>query len=232
MQFTYLFNQRILNQAWTNKLSVIGGVFALASLSLAHYAGFLMVFPLPILAIAGLTLAKGVTATFLFYVFFTAICARVFTSLFVLLLLPVWTLADRHQGGSRKLLNFSYQHRFVRLHTRTIKSEGYIWLLMQALIFVFFMLITYVEFSITWRIGTVLCVFSILFILSGLVRSGFFLQPRMSIFINKTKHRPARSSRVAIAVFGTVTGTLIIVSFCLGFMRSTLLRNQTPQMVG
>ena len=136
MQFSYLFNRRILSQAWNYKLSAIGGVFALASLSLAHYAGFLMVFPLPILAIAGLTLAKGVTATFLFYVFFIAICARVFTSLFVLFLLPVWTLVDRCQRVSRKLLNFSSQRRFVRSHTRTINSEGYFWLLMQALMFV------------------------------------------------------------------------------------------------
>ena len=64
----------------------------LLSLSMAHYAGFLMRVPLSSVAVAGAPLAGGVTATFLFYMFFCLVIARVMAAMMqlaALLFLPV-----------------------------------------------------------------------------------------------------------------------------------------------
>lgn len=225
-----------LFQIWVHKIldhkaSLIGGVLAIISLSLAHYAGFLMKVPLQIVAVAGGSLAKGVTATFLFYLFFCAVSARVIASVLLIALLPALAIQDRLEGGIRREMSWSSQRRFVRSHTRTIKWENYIWLFIQSLIFLLLMLAIYVKFSMTWISGLVLIGSVLLIALSGLVRSGFFLQPKWKTFVRKNKSRPARFSRVVSASIVTVTGALIVVAFLLGGMRGNLLRSQEPGLV-
>lgn len=219
-----------LNAAWHHKASIFGGVLGLISLSLAHYAGFLMKVPLQIVAVAGLPLAKGVTATFLFYVFFCAVSARVLTSMLQLIVLPFLAVSDRLERGFRRKMDWTHQRRFVRSHSQTIKWEGYIWIAIQAFLFLLLMLGIYVKFTITWVSGIGLFMSIVLVILSGLVRAGFFLQPKPRTFSRKIKTRPARSGRAASAAFVTVTASLIVVAFFLGGMRASLLRDQAPQM--
>lgn len=93
---------RVIPELWRHRLAILGGGLALVSLSLAHYAGFLFQVPSQIVAVAGLPLAKGVTSTFLFYVFFCAVIARVATSIFQLLLLPMLAVSDRVERGGLK----------------------------------------------------------------------------------------------------------------------------------
>jgi hypothetical protein len=231
MPITFLPGRSWLHEAWHHKTSVLAGVLAIVSLSLAHYAGFLMKVPLQIVAVAGMPLAKGVTATFLFYVFFCAVFARVLASMLQLVVLPFLAVTDRLERGFRRRMDWPHQRRFVRSHSQTIKWEGYIWIAIQALLFLLLMLAIYVKFTITWISGVGLLTSIVLIVLSGLVRSGFFLQPIPNTFIRKIKSRPARSGHVASAAFVTTTAALIIVAFFMGSMRASLLRDQGPHMI-
>lgn len=215
-------------RVWANKTSVLGGVLAIVSFSLAHYAGFLMKVPLQIVSVAGVQLANGVTTTFLFYVFFCAVVARVLTSMFQLVVLPILALTDR--GVFRKM-DWGQQRRFVRSHRQTIKWEGSVWFIVQAFLFILVTLAVYVKFTVTWISGAGLVISMILVVLSGLFRSGFFLQPKPRTFIRKIKTRDTRSGLAASAAFVTITAASIIVAFFLGGMRASLLRDQAPQMI-
>lgn len=215
-----------LQEALHHKTSLIGGVLALISLSLAHYAGFLMKVPLQIVAVAGMPLVRGVTTTFLFYVFFCAVFARVLTSILQLALLPFIAATDRFEPAFRRKMDWSNQRRFVRSHSQTIKWEGLIWIAIQSLMFLLMMLSIYVEFAGTWTSVAGLFASIVLIVLTGLLRSGFFLQPKPRIFINKIKARRARAGRAASAAFVTATAALIVVAFFMGAMRADLLRTQ------
>lgn len=230
MQFIFPPGRTWLYEVWHHKASVLGGVLAVISLSLAHYAGFLMNVPLQIVAVAGMPLAKGVTATFLFYMFFCAVFARVLTSMLQLGVLPFLALFDRLGRGFNRKMDWTHQRRFVRSHTQTIKWEGHVWIAIQAILFLLLMLGIYVKFTITWISGIELFTSIVLALLSGLVRSGFFLQPSPSAFSRKIRQRPARSGRAASAAFSTMTAALIIVAFFMGSMRASLLRDHEPQM--
>ena len=205
MQFIPLPGRSWLHEAWHHKTPVLGGLLAIVSLSLAHYAGFLMSVPLQIVAVAGVRLANGVTATFLFYVFFCAVSARVFTSIIQLIALPFLAASDRLERGMRRKMDWSHRRRFVRTHSQTIKWEGFAWLIVQALLFLLLMLGIYVEFTMTWLSGAGLFVSIVLVMLSMLVRSGFFLQPKPRTFIRKIKARRRRYGRAASAAFVTST---------------------------
>lgn len=231
MEFISIPGRSWIYEAWHHKTSLLGGVLAIVSLSLAHYAGFLMKVPLQIVAVAGMPLAKGVTATFLFYVFFCTVFARVLISMLQLVALPFLAVTDRLERGFRRRMDWPHQRRFVRSHSQTIKWEGYIWIFIQAFSFLLLMLGIYVKFTITWISGVGLFTSIVLIVLSGLVRSGFFLQPKLNTFIRKIKTRPARSGRAASAVFVTITAALIIVAFFMGSMRASLLRDQEPHMI-
>lgn len=187
--------------------------------------------PLQIVSVAGLPLAKGVTATFLFYVFFCAVLARVLTSMLQLVTLPFLGVTDRLEPGFIRKMDRSRQRRFVRSHKQTIKWEGYIWILLQASLLLFLMLGIYVKFTITWLSGLGLLISIVFAILSGLFRAEFFLQPKPRTFIRKVKTRPMRSSRTISAAFVTIAAALIIVAFILGTMRASLLRDQEPHSV-
>lgn len=231
MQLTPLTDHRRIQEAWRHKTSVLAGVLAIVSLSLAHYAGFLIEVPLQIVAVAGVPLASGVTATFLFYIFFCAVFARVITAIFQLVALPLLALADRLGPGFRRKMEWPHQRRFVRTHTETIKWEGYVWVAIQALLFLLMMLALYVKFSFT-AVSAVGLVASVTFILlSVLVRCGFFLQPKPRTFVRKIKTRHARYGRAASGAFVTATAALTLAAFFMGSMRASLLRDQAPQML-
>lgn len=231
MQVNSLSNRDWLDQIWNYKSSIVSGLLAIVSLSLAHYAGFLMKVPLQIVAVAGIPLAKGITATFLFYLFFCAVSARVITSILQIIVLPFLAVMNRVDPGIHRKMNWGRQRRFVRSHSRTIKWEGYIWLFIQALFFLLLMLGVYVKFAVTLENGIVLFLSLVLVVLSGLLRSGFFLQPNLKTFFRKIRARPARSGRAASGIFATTTSALIIISFLLGGMRASLLREQAPHFV-
>lgn len=220
-----------LSEAWHHKSSLLGGALAVVSLSLAHYAGFLMKVPLQIVAVAGLSLAKGVTATFLFYVFFCAVFARVLASILQLAILPSLAVVDRLDRGFRRKMDWSHQRRFVRTHTLTIKVEGFVWIGIQAFLFLLMMLALYVDFALTWI--SIIGIFTsiVLATLSWFLRSGFFLQPKLRPFIRKIRTRRARKMRGVSAAFVTSTAALIIVAFFLGALRADLLRNQQPHPI-
>ncbi|CAB5721007.1 Uncharacterised protein [Delftia tsuruhatensis] len=226
----YLYTGRSwFNEARTHKVPIVSGILAVISLSLAHYAGFLVKVPLQIVAVAGLPLAKSVTATFLFYVFLCAVIARVLTSMLQPFVLPGLALVDRLERGFSRELDFRRRRKFVREHSRTIRLEGYLWFFIQFSFFLLLMLAIYVKFAITWISGVGL-IFSILCVLiSGLIRSGYFLQPRLVIFLEKIKNRPSYFGRAASALFVTMTSALVVVAFFLGTMRASLLRDQEPQ---
>lgn len=230
MQLSFPPSRTWFYEVWHQKASIFGGILAIISLSLAHYAGFLINVPLQIVAVAGMPLAKGVTATFLFYLFFSAVFARVLTSMLQLVVLPFLALTDRLERGFKRKMDWEHQRRFVRSHTQTIKWEGYIWIAIQAVLFLLLMLGIYVKFTINWISGGGLIVSMVLVLLSGLVRSGFFLQPSPSAFSRKIRKRPARSGQAASAAFVTMTAALIIVAFFMGGMRASLLRDQEPQL--
>lgn len=214
------------HEAWHHKTSLIGGLLAIISLSLAHYAGFLMKVPLQIVAVAGMPLVRGVTATFLFYVFFCAVFARVLASILQLAVLPFIAAADRLHPAFYRKMDWSRQRRFVRSHSRTIQWEGLIWIGIQSLMFLLMMLSIYVEFAGTWASVAGLFASIILVVLTGLLRAGFFLQPKPKIFVNKIRARPVRAGRAASAAFVTATAALIIIAFFMGAMRASLLRDQ------
>lgn len=102
---------------------------------------------------------------------------------------------------------------------------------MQAILFFLMMLAIYVEFTFTWVSGSVLIMSIPLVILSGLVRSGYFLQPKYQIFMRKIKARRLRFGQVVSATFVTTTAALIVVAFAMGIMRASLLRSQTPHRI-
>jgi len=230
MQFSLPPSRTWLYEVWNHKASVLGGILAIISLSLAHYAGFLMKVPLQIVAVAGMPLAKGVTATFLFYMFICAVLARVLVSMLQLIVVPTFALTDRLETGFSWKMNWKKRRRFARSNTQTINLEGYLWIYIQSLFFLLLMLAIYVKFKVTWISGIGLLVSAILIPLSGLVRSGFFLQPIPRTFAKKIKERPIRSGRAASAVFVTIMAALIILAFFMGVMRASLLRDQNPQL--
>lgn len=230
-QLTFPPSRTWFYEVWQHKASLLGGVLAIFSLSLAHYAGFLMKVPLQIVAIAGLPLAKGVTATFLFYVFFCAVFARVLASILQLIILPFLALNDRLERGFSRKMDWKRQRRFVRSHSQTIKWEGYVWIAIQAFLFFLLMLGIYVNFTVTWNSGIALVTSIVLVVLSGLVRSGFFLQPNPIIFSRKITTRPTCSGRAVSAAFVTITAALIVMSFFMGGMRASLLRDQEQQRI-
>lgn len=219
-----------LNEAWNHKNSVLGGILALLSLSMAHYVGFSIHVPLQIVTVAGLPLIKNVTATFLFYVFFTAVIARISTSILLLFILPAIAASDRLGEGFKRKMSWPHQRRFVRSHTRIIKWEGYLGVGFQVVLFLALMFGLYTDSSITWTSGLGVAGILTLVILSGLVRAGFFLQPKSSIFVSKIKRSKERASLAASAALVTGVTILLIASFVLGVMRMTLLLKQTPQM--
>lgn len=231
MQFTPVPARSWLAEAWRHKTSVLTAVLALVSLSLAHYAGFLVKVPLQIVAVAGAPLAKGVTATFLFYVFFCAVSARVLAAVVQLMALPFVALGDRLGRGFGWKMSWPQQRRFVRTHTATIKWEGMTWFLLQSLLFLLMMLAIYVQFEDTWLSLSLIAGAIVLVVLSGLVRAGFFLQPKPGPFVRKARQRPARKGRLTSAILVTLTGALVVVAFIMGMMRASLLRDQEPHMV-
>lgn len=217
-----------LQEAWQRKESLLGGFIAFASLLLAHYAGFLLTTPLTIVAVAGLPLAPGVTATFFFYVMFCAVVARVITSIILLSVLPFLAISD-WDPWLRKKMEFSRQRRFVRSHSQTMRWEGPLWGAVQIVIFLALMLALYVKFAVTWLSGAGLFAAFILVLLSSLVRSGFVLQPKPTVFARKLRTRARYLSRAASATFATGTAALVVGAFVMGSMRMTLLREQAPQ---
>lgn len=218
-------------EVWHHKTSMLGGILAIVSLALAHYAGFLMNVPLQLVAVAGLPLAKGVTATFMFYVFFCAVSARVLTSILQIIVLPFLVVGDRFGRGFQRKMDWPRQRSFVRTHSQTIKWEAVAWIFVQLAFFLLLMSGIYVKFTITWTSGLGILVSVVLAILTVLVRSGFFLQPQPSTFIRKIKTRKARYGRAASASFVTGAAVLIVAAFFMGGLRASLLRDQEPQMI-
>lgn len=127
-------------------------------------------------------------------------------------------------------MNWNKQRRFVRSHIQTIRLEGYIWIGLQGFFALVLMLALYVKFKIEWISGLAITTSIVLFTLSGFVRSGFFLQPKLSIFVRKIISRPRHYSRAASAFFVTTTSAFVIIAFIFGLMRASLLRDQDPQM--
>lgn len=214
-----------------HKASVIGGIFAIISLSLSHYAGFLSNVPLQIVSVAGSPLAKSVTTTFLFHMFFCAVFARVITSVLQVVILPYFILNDRIEAGMRSKMSLANLKRFIRAHKRTIKWEGVVWTGLQFIIFLLLVLGIYIKFSLNWISGVGIFVALILITVTGLVRAEFFLQPKIRVFFRKCRRRPSRAGKLTSAVFATATVTLVIVAFLLGVMRASLLRDQKEYAV-
>ena len=92
------------------------------------------------------------------------------------------------------------------------------------------MLLLYVKFTASIFLGFELVVSLVVVFLSWLIRSGFLLQPNISVFIRKIKGRSAHSIRAKSAAFITGTTVLVLVAFFMGNKRMTLLLAQYPQM--
>lgn len=204
--------------------------FAIASMSLAHYAGFVMELPLQIISAAGSTLVPGVTTTFLFYVALCAVLARVTIGFLQVPMLAQFILFDRIEHG-KTLHNTKKKRKYVRSYNKLLRNEGYIWLGLQATSFVILLCILYIDLSITWKPAIGIFIAISLVALSGAFRSKLLLILSWEIFIKRVKNRSAFRLNVGSASFITLASALVVTSFALGAMRMTNLKNATPQQI-
>ena len=213
-----------------HKGRILNFVFAIASISLAHYAGFISELPLQIVAAAGGTMASGVTATFLFYVALCAVLARVTVGILQLFLLPQLFFTDR-AGHGFKLQGIGNIRKYVRSYNRLLHNEGYIWLSLQVIIFLICLLGLYIDFNLSWKSVLVISLALLVITLSGAFRTRFLLFLHWKPFIKRIRQRNSFRLNVASAAFVTIASALVITSFFIGQMRMTLLKTENSQQI-
>lgn len=222
--------QKIYEGFKSNKNRIINSFFALTSIALAHYAGFLMVIPVQIVAAAGGAMAPGVTATFIFYVAFCAVVARAAVGIIQLIIIPFFLLHDRIIHGF-KLQGINKKRRYVRSYYSLLRNEGYLWLGLQASIFLVALFGLYVDFTFTWKSGTFVILAIAGVLLSGAFRAKYLLILKWKVFLERFRGRDSFRLNAASAAFVTITSALVVASLCLGVMRMSLLKKAAPQQV-
>lgn len=213
-----------------HKGRVLTSLLAIASMSLAHYAGFVMELPLQIVAAAGGALVPGVTTTFLFYVALCAVLARVIIGFLQVFLLPQIIFLDRVEHGQR-LHSTKKKRKYVRSYNTLLRNEGYIWLGLQAISFAICLFGLYIDFNITWKPGVAIFIALTLVALSGAFRAKFLLMLSWASFIKRVKTRSAFRLNAGSASFVTLASALVVTSFALGAMRMSTLKNANPQQL-
>lgn len=213
-----------------HKGRILTSLLAIASVSLAHYAGFVIGLPLQIVAAAGGAMAPGVTTTFLFYVALCVVLARVAVGVLQIFLLPQVLFTDRAEHGY-KLQGIRKKRKYIRSYNRLQRNEGYIWFGLQALIFIACLLGLYIDFKFTWQSGVAVLLALFFIALSGAFRARFLLILNWTLFIKRIKHRNSFRLNAASAVFVTIASALVITSFFIGSMRMSMLKKANPQQI-
>lgn len=221
-------NHKWVLEAWRQKATLASGLLTITSLSLAHYAGFMMAVPMQILAIAGLPLAKGVTATFLFYLFLCAAISRVFTAISLAIFGPFLVAALLPRIIGKRNPGWREKKQFVMTHRQMLRKEVIFSQLIHALLFPFLVVSLYVQRTTTLHSATLFSLAATLLLVAFLIRSEFLLQLKWKPFIRKVKTRPRVGGRTGSAAFVTLVTTLIVASFFLGKWRMELLQSQNP----
>lgn len=204
--------------------------FALAAISFAHYAGFIMELPLQIMAASGGALVTGVTATFVFYVALCAVVSRVGIGMVQPFLLLFLVGAGRAEQGYR-LASWKKKRKFVRSYNNLMDNEGYYWLGAQVLFFVTLMPALYLKFTLTWKSGLGLLIVLLFISLAVLFRARFLLSLSWTFFMRRFKKRTASKTNVASALFVTIASALVVASFIMGSMRMAFLKSAQPQQI-
>lgn len=209
---------------------IVGIIVSVVSISLAHYAGFLSIIPLQIVAASGSDLAFGVTATFLFYISLSAIMARVIVGIFLPLVLPAIVIAGRIEHGIR-LKSLSKKKKFVKSYNVLLESENLFVVASQLVIFTFILFGLYLEPKPTWSSVTLIIVVLILVILSGLFRAKFLLVFDINKYISMINKRPVEKVNAVSALFFTVVAAMVVFSYVIGLMRINTLISSQPQQI-
>jgi len=210
-----------------HKWRILAIFLALVSVSIAHYAGFIMHIPTRIVAVSGATLIPGVTAIFLFYLSLSTVVSRVF---FTVILPFVWlavTILSRFSNGL-VLSTFGNKKGFVSSCKGLVANEGLLSYCFQALMSITLMFGLYTDFSFSWRDFFWGCGAFSLFLFLWLLRSGFVCQPNWSKFCLKFKKRQSVKFSVIASAFVTGGSLLVVASFFLGMMRAEQLRSAKP----
>jgi len=207
-----------------------GAIVSIASISLAHYAGFLSAVPLQIVAASGPDLALGVTATFLFYTSFSAILARIVAPFLITYILVMLVFIERAEHGT-KLETLSKKKKFVRSYSSLIDNETYLATALQIGLFIIIMSATYLEPSPSWTSATLLTIASILLALPGLLKTRFLLLLNIKKYLNRIYKRPHERARAISAGLLTTITALVVSSYTMGLMRINMLTNSEPQQI-
>lgn len=213
-----------------HKGRLLNTFFALAAISLAHYAGFILWLPLQIMAASGGALAAGVTATFVFYVALCAVVSRVVIGMVQPFLLLYLVGAGRVEQGY-SLQSWKKKRKFVRSYNNLMDNEGYYWLSAQVLLFVTFLPTIYLEFTLTWKSGLGLLIVLFFISLVVLLRARFLLSLSWTFFVRRFENRTASKNNMASALLVSIASALVVASFVMGSMRMASLKSAQPQQI-
>ena len=219
-----------LKNLYPNKGRVVGAVISVVSISLAHYAGFLSKVPLQIVAASGANLILGVTATFIFYISFSAILARVIVWFFLPFLLLLFVATGRAEHGF-KLKGMSKKKKFVKNYNGMIENENLIVLLAQLGMFALIMPGLYLDPKFSWSSATLFVVVLFLVVLSGLFRAKFLLLFNIDSYMKRLKKRSDEKINAVSAALFTAITALVVSSYAMGLMRVNMLTMSEPQQI-
>lgn len=211
------------------KRKIVMAVLAVFSISLAHYAGFVMQLPLPILAAAGSAMAPGVTAAFLFYLALCSIFARVMVSVMQFIYLPGMIIVDRVRFG--KLISIQKKRKYVRTYHELLQKEGLLWFSAQIFITVVGMFAVYANVPATLRTGFIILISVLLVAVAILFRARYFLILKTGRFIERWNKSSTFRANTATAMMVTLPAVLVVIAFVSGALRIKLLENTEPQQV-
>lgn len=223
------FNKKI-SSLYSNKGRIISTILAIVSISLAHYAGFLSELPLQIVAASGSDLMLGVTTTFIFYISFSAILARIIIWFFLPFVLFIIAVTGRAEHGL-KLKRMSKKKKFVKNYKNMLKNENSLVVLAQFIIFILIMQGLYLNLEFTWMYASLFIVTLFLVILSGLFRANFLLLFNIKQYLNRLNNRPNEKVNAVSAALFTAVTTLVVTSFAMGLMRVNTLTKSKQQQI-
>lgn len=183
--------------------------------------------PLQIIAAIGGTFAPGVASIFLFYLVLCGILARVAIGIYQAIVFPIFAFFDRIRFG-KNLNNFKKKKEYIRTYNTLLENEIYIWMFFQFAIFLILLIALYIKYeSFAWEI--LLLIFILPAILSTLIRTRLFVLIKFRNFKKRIKYRHNFRLDVGSALFTTITSVLVVISFTLGSLRMSMLRNAQPQ---
>jgi len=229
MKTINIFNQKQI-RLFLNGNRTVNTIILIISILFAHYVGFLSQVPLQILAASGSNLVFGITTTFLFYIAFSAILARILVLAIYPLLLPFF-IADIHLRHTFKLQNLSQKKKFVQNYNNILKNENLALIVLQLILFLTILPSIYLDPIPSWKTILPLVTIFLLIVISGLFRAKFLLLFSIKKYINRIKKYSYEKINALSATLLTIAMALVILSFIMGKMRIEMLINSQPQQI-